>query len=124
MVAERDNQRVTKERNSALILLANARVWESEGWQVSITDPDGKAFDPGGFEHWLAPQEVSPLQPANLALLEAPLDQPLAAEADEQPVEASETAEDAQAPQRERPVFEDVGQVETEDLREASSSPA
>ena len=42
MVAERDDHKVTKERTSALILLANARVWASEGWQVVITDADGK----------------------------------------------------------------------------------
>jgi hypothetical protein len=72
MVAERDNQRVTKERTSALILLANARVWASEGWQVSITDADGKALDSAGFENWLGPIEASPLQPIHAAPLEAP----------------------------------------------------
>ena len=41
MVAERDDQKVIKERASALIVLANARVWESEGWQVMITDAEG-----------------------------------------------------------------------------------
>jgi hypothetical protein len=72
MVAERDNQRVTKERTSALILLANARVWASEGWQVSITDADGKELDAAGFENWLGPIEASPLQPLHVAPLEAP----------------------------------------------------
>ena len=66
MVAERDNQKVTKERTSALILLANARVWASEGWQVVITDADGKQLDPAGFEQWLAPVEASPLPPVNV----------------------------------------------------------
>jgi hypothetical protein len=55
MVAERDDQKVIKERASALILLANARVWESEGWQVMITDAEGKEFDPAGFEKLLGP---------------------------------------------------------------------
>jgi len=71
MVAERDNQKVTKERTSALILLANARVWASEGWQVVITDADGKQLDPAGFEQWLAPVDASPLQPVNAASPEA-----------------------------------------------------
>jgi hypothetical protein len=33
-------------------------VWASEGWQVTITDADGKEFDPAGFEGVLA--ETSP----------------------------------------------------------------
>ena len=70
MVAERDNQKVTKERTSALILLANARVWASEGWQVVITDADGKELDPAGFDKWLAPADASPLQPANSSSLQ------------------------------------------------------
>ena len=65
MVAERDNQRVTKERTSALISLANARIWASEGWQVSITDGDGKELDSASFENWLTPVDSSPLQPVN-----------------------------------------------------------
>ncbi|MBV9565220.1 MAG: hypothetical protein JOY90_32930 [Bradyrhizobium sp.] len=55
MVAERDNQKFRKERTSALIVLANARVWESEGWQVMITDPEGKAFAPAQFAESLGP---------------------------------------------------------------------
>jgi hypothetical protein len=82
MVAERDNQRVTKERTSALILLANARVWASEGWQVSITDADGKELDSAGFENWLGPVEASPLQPLHATPLEAPHEQDLSAEAE------------------------------------------
>ena len=58
MVAARENQTVRNERASALITLANARVWASEGWQVTITDADGKEFDPAGFEGVLA--ETSP----------------------------------------------------------------
>jgi hypothetical protein len=58
MVAARENQTIRNERTSALITLANARVWASEGWQVTITDADGKEFDPAGFEGVLA--ETSP----------------------------------------------------------------
>jgi hypothetical protein len=50
MVAARENQTITNERSSALITLANARIWESEGWQVTIT-ADGKELDTAGFEH-------------------------------------------------------------------------
>ena len=68
MVAERDNQTVRKERASALIVLANARVWESQGWQVMITDPEGKEFDPAGFEKVLGPGYAwSPQEPLSLA---------------------------------------------------------
>jgi len=35
-------------------VLANARVWQSEGWQVTITDPDGNEFDAVGFESMLS----------------------------------------------------------------------
>jgi hypothetical protein len=58
MVAARENQTISNERSSALITLANARVWASEGWQVTITDAEGKEFDPTGFEGVLA--ETSP----------------------------------------------------------------
>ena len=110
MVAERDNQKVTKERTSALILLANARVWASEGWQVVITDADGKQLDPAGFEQWLAPVDASPLQPVNAASPEAEdvreeqdlsaQEQNLSAEAEhsaEQSDEAYEVAESDEA---------------------------
>ena len=64
MVAERDDQKVIKERASGLIVLANARVWESEGWQVMITDAEGKEFDPAGFEKLLGPgYSWSPQEP-------------------------------------------------------------
>ena len=68
MVAERNDQKVIKERASALIVLANARVWESEGWQVMITDADGKEFDPAGFEKVLGPGYTwSPQEPLSLS---------------------------------------------------------
>jgi hypothetical protein len=68
MVAERDDQKVIKERASGLIVLANARVWESEGWQVMITDAEGKEFDPAGFEKLLGPGYAwSPQEPLSLS---------------------------------------------------------
>ena len=50
MVAEREGDIFRNERNSALVVLANARVWASGGWQVTITTADGKEYDPAGFE--------------------------------------------------------------------------
>ena len=58
MVAKRENETVKYQRNSALIVLANARVWDSEGWQVTITDAEGRDFDPASFEQrfaWIHP---------------------------------------------------------------------
>lgn len=50
MIAERDDQKVRKQRESALIVLANARVMESEGWHVVIVDEDGKDHAPAAFQ--------------------------------------------------------------------------
>lgn len=49
MVATRDSETIRKTRQSAMIVLASARVWQSEGWQVTITDSDGNEFDTSGF---------------------------------------------------------------------------
>jgi uncharacterized protein YjbI with pentapeptide repeats len=54
MIAERNNEKVRKQRESALIVLANARVMQSEGWQVVIVDADGSDFEPRAFEASLA----------------------------------------------------------------------
>jgi hypothetical protein len=116
MVAERDNQRVTKERTSALILLANARVWASEGWQVSITDADGKELDSAGFENWLGPLEASPLQPLHVAPLEAPHEQDLSAEA-ELAADDAEAREPHQARASEEVESEDFESEEAEGER-------
>ena len=56
MIAERGNETVKSERTSSLITVARARVWASEGWQVTITDEAGKVFAPAEFEDLLAPQ--------------------------------------------------------------------
>ena len=40
MVAEREGSTVSVERESPLIMVAKARIWASEGWQVVITDAD------------------------------------------------------------------------------------
>jgi hypothetical protein len=40
IVAERENSVVRMERNSSLMAIAKARVWASEGWQVTIVAED------------------------------------------------------------------------------------
>jgi hypothetical protein len=54
MIAERDNETVKIEKESPLIIAAKARIWASEGWQVVITDADGKSYAPAEFEQLLA----------------------------------------------------------------------
>ena len=54
MVAEREGSTVKVERESPLIIVAKARIWISEGWQVVITDADGKSWAASEFEGLLA----------------------------------------------------------------------
>jgi hypothetical protein len=54
MVAERDNETVQIERDSALVVVAKARVWASEGWQVEIVDANGKIFASADFDSLFA----------------------------------------------------------------------
>jgi hypothetical protein len=54
IVAVRENEKVVCERNSVLIAIAKARVWASEGWQVVITDGEGKILEPAEFDKLLA----------------------------------------------------------------------
>jgi hypothetical protein len=37
----KENETVKWERSSQLIAIAKARVWASEGWEVTVTDDDG-----------------------------------------------------------------------------------
>jgi hypothetical protein len=50
MIAERENETVKIERKSSLLIVAKARIWASEGWQVVITDPEGKSYAPSEFD--------------------------------------------------------------------------
>jgi len=45
IVAERENETVRMDRMSSLMAMAKARVWASEGWEVTIIvrDEDGSA---------------------------------------------------------------------------------
>ena len=54
MIAERESQTVRVERESSFIIVAKARIWASEGWQVVITDKDGKSYQPAEFDKLLA----------------------------------------------------------------------
>ncbi len=54
MIAERDNTTVKVERQSLLLIVAKAKVWVSEGWQVVITDAEGKTYAPADFEQLVA----------------------------------------------------------------------
>ena len=54
MVAERDNETVKIERTSSIVMVAKARIWASEGWQVVITDAEGKSYQVAEFDHLLA----------------------------------------------------------------------
>jgi hypothetical protein len=54
IVAIRENETVRCERSSVLIAIAKARVWVSEGWQVAITDGDGRTLEPADFDKLLA----------------------------------------------------------------------
>ena len=55
MIAERENERVNIERESRLWIVAKARIWASEGWNVVVTDSEGKSYGPADFEKlWAA----------------------------------------------------------------------
>ena len=46
IVAERDNETVRMDRMSSLLAVAKARVWASEGWDVTIIVGDREVFVP------------------------------------------------------------------------------
>jgi hypothetical protein len=50
MIAERDNAKVKVERESRLLIFAKAKIWASEGWNVVVTDSEGKTYEPAEFE--------------------------------------------------------------------------
>jgi len=45
IVAQKDEVTVRSERRSLLIAAAKARIWADEGWDVSVTDSEGKKLD-------------------------------------------------------------------------------
>ena len=46
IVAERDNETVRMDRMSSLMAMAKARVWASEGWDVTIIVRDEEKLPP------------------------------------------------------------------------------
>jgi hypothetical protein len=53
IVAERDNETVRMDRMSSLMALAKARVWASEGWDVTIIVRDEDEFSPAQADRLL-----------------------------------------------------------------------
>ena len=45
IVAQKDEVTVRSERSSLLIAAAKARIWAEEGWDVSVTDSEGKKLE-------------------------------------------------------------------------------
>jgi hypothetical protein len=54
IVAVRENETVRWKRSSALIAIAKARVWTDEGWQVVVTDEEGRTLEPAEIDKPLA----------------------------------------------------------------------
>jgi hypothetical protein len=57
IVVKKDNETLRSERQSLLIAAAKARVWSSEGWQVVVTDSDGKTWDLAELDKVIAAPE-------------------------------------------------------------------
>jgi hypothetical protein len=53
IVAERDNETVRMDRMSSLMALAKAKVWASEGWDVTIIVRDEDEVATGETSHLL-----------------------------------------------------------------------
>ncbi|MBR1191090.1 hypothetical protein [Bradyrhizobium sp. AUGA SZCCT0160] len=53
IVAERDNETVRMDRTSSLMALAKARVWASEGWDVTIIVKDEDELAPANKDRLL-----------------------------------------------------------------------
>jgi hypothetical protein len=54
IVAQKDEVTVRSERRSLLIAAAKARIWAEEGWDVSVTDSEGKKLDRAELDHLFA----------------------------------------------------------------------
>lgn len=66
IVAKRDSETVTMQRSSSLIAIAKARVWASEGWNVTIIVKDEAA--PAPAEEFLPFLATLPDRQPELAL--------------------------------------------------------
>lgn len=54
IVAHKDDITVRSERNSLLIAAAKARVLAKEGWDVAVTDGDGKKLERAALDELFA----------------------------------------------------------------------
>ena len=119
MIAERGIQKVRKQRESALIVLANARVLESEGWQVVIIDGEGTDFDLAEFEagpaqqvkSWFRPRPQRVEEPVGLIAVETIAEQDEA----EAVVAAELAAEEREAHDVETAVTDELDEAELDE---------
>jgi hypothetical protein len=94
MVAQRNNETFKSEKGSVYTALANARIWASEGWRVTITDAEGRQFGPEELAKRVSDMQWSPVKvvaDTEPAVIEAAGIQPAATEAMES--ESAETAD-------------------------------
>ncbi len=123
MTAERDSLKIRKQRESALIVLANAKVMENEGWQVVITDEDGKSLPLAEFEAGLSQRFSSWYKVTPRSVVPTTIPAPnmfapsTAAEPDAEAIVAAELAAEAAetAP-------DDVQQVDEDDFETAETA--
>jgi hypothetical protein len=92
MVAERNNETFKSEKGSVYTALANARIWASEGWRVTITDAEGKQFGPEELAKRVSEMQRSPVKAA--AVVET---EPMETEAPATAVAESEATESGAA---------------------------
>jgi len=88
LVAERNNETVKSEKGSVYTALANARIWASEGWRVTVTDAEGKQFGPEELAKRVSEMQRSPVK----AVAESESPDLVAAETEATESEAAETA--------------------------------
>lgn len=53
MTAERENEKVSYERESRLLIVAKAKIYSSEGWKVVVADGEGRVYEPPEFDKLL-----------------------------------------------------------------------
>jgi hypothetical protein len=63
IVGTKEDQTVRSQRESLLIAAAKARVWSRQGWDVVVTDSEGKTLDPAGFEELFATPKAAKKMP-------------------------------------------------------------
>ncbi|MGJ5179099.1 hypothetical protein ACQR16_12585 [Bradyrhizobium oligotrophicum] len=132
MIAERESQKIRKQRESALIVIANAQVMEAEGWTVVITDEDGNSqqlaeFEAGlseKFASWYRPKS-RPVEPTTIPapnMFTAPADDDAAPEAVVAAELAAEQVETAAAEVPE--IVQEIAEDDFETTETANAAPA